>query len=104
MNDLKEVDRLAKAIANLATVIAELLDKKLEEKVPRGAPPRPEIVQDPIAAMLTKKEVAELLKVSPRTLSNLMSKGWLPYVKLGRGIRFFPNVVQNAVRRRQTVF
>ena len=37
---------------------------------------------------LTKREVAELLRVTPRTIDNMMKKGWVVYHKIGRTVRF----------------
>ncbi|MBU6401107.1 MAG: excisionase family DNA-binding protein [Verrucomicrobia bacterium] len=37
---------------------------------------------------LTKDEVAALLRVSRRTVDNLMRRGWLVYHKIGRTVRF----------------
>ena len=38
--------------------------------------------------MQSKKEVADLLKISPSTLSRLLSSGEIPHYKIGRSIRF----------------
>ncbi len=37
---------------------------------------------------LTKKEVAALFRVTPRTIDDWMVKRYLPYFKLGRNVRF----------------
>ena len=37
---------------------------------------------------LTKREVAGLLHVTPRTIDNMMRRGQLVWVKLGRTVRF----------------
>lgn len=37
---------------------------------------------------LTKADVARILKVTPRTVSNWMKTGCLAYYKIGRSIRF----------------
>lgn len=37
---------------------------------------------------LTKREVADILRVSTRTVTNLMRSGVLPFVKIGHIVRF----------------
>ena len=37
---------------------------------------------------LTKREVAELLRVTPRTIDNMMKRGQLVWHKIGRTVRF----------------
>jgi len=37
---------------------------------------------------LTKKDVAQMLQVTERTVDNYMDRGFLPYFKLGRTVRF----------------
>jgi excisionase family DNA binding protein len=49
--------------------------------------PALEIPQPP--GYLTKEEVAQLLKVTTRTVEAYMRQGWLPFVRLGnRTVRF----------------
>ncbi len=38
--------------------------------------------------ILEKPETAGRLKVSPRTLDEWMRKGWVPYLKIGKTVRF----------------
>ena len=42
----------------------------------------------PDKKMLTKREVAEILSLSVRTISRLMSRGDLRYRKIGGSVRF----------------
>jgi excisionase family DNA binding protein len=37
--------------------------------------------------LLTKKEVAERLRMTPRTVERWMREGFIPYIKFGRGRR-----------------
>lgn len=39
--------------------------------------------------ILNKKEVAEMLRVSPRTVLSLARKGVIPSVKIGKEVLFF---------------
>jgi excisionase family DNA binding protein len=50
--------------------------------------------------LLTKEEVAELLRVSPRTIERLVNARELPFVKLDRAIRFHRRDVVELVNRR----
>lgn len=50
--------------------------------------------------MLTEKEVAAQLKVSPATVRRWRRSGKLPFVKLGRLVRFFPAAVEAFVAER----
>ena len=47
---------------------------------------------------LNKKQVAQRLNVSARTVDNLMRNGGLPYQKLGRLVRFEPADVDAHLR------
>lgn len=38
--------------------------------------------------LLNKKELSEMLKVSMRTVDNLMVKNEIPYIKVGGSVRF----------------
>jgi len=38
--------------------------------------------------MLDKHDVERILKVSPGTVNNMMRRGELPYVKIGKVVRF----------------
>jgi excisionase family DNA binding protein len=52
-------------------------------------------------ALLTKSELAPKLKISGRTLDEWMRKGRVPFMKLGKSVRFrWPDVLEklNAYR------
>ena len=51
------------------------------------------------ARPMTKSELAKFLKVSPRTVDNYVSSRRIPYIKLGRLIRFRPADVERALKR-----
>jgi excisionase family DNA binding protein len=40
------------------------------------------------AEFLTKREVAAMLRVSPRTLDTWLQRGLVPHIRLGRSVRF----------------
>jgi predicted site-specific integrase-resolvase len=41
-----------------------------------------------IDGLLTKRGLAPKLQISPRTLSYWMKRGWVPYIKIGKTVRF----------------
>ena len=41
-----------------------------------------------IDGLLTKRGLAPKLQISPRTLSYWMKRGWVPYIKIGKSVRF----------------
>jgi excisionase family DNA binding protein len=41
-----------------------------------------------IDGLLTKRGLAPRLEISTRTLDDWMRRGWVPYIKLGRTVRF----------------
>jgi excisionase family DNA binding protein len=50
--------------------------------------------------LMTKEEVAELLRVNPRTVERWAKDGELPAVKLKRTVRFHRRDVVDFLRRR----
>ena len=60
-------------------------------------PSRPETSDD----LLDKWELAPKLRISKRSLDNWMKRGWLPYIKLGRSVRFrWRDVVEQLAKYR----
>jgi len=51
----------------------------------------------PVRALLTVPEVAELLRLSPRSVRRLIAEGRLPIVRLGHAIRIRPQDVDALV-------
>jgi excisionase family DNA binding protein len=52
------------------------------------------------SALLTAREVAALLKLSPSTVARLQRMRVLPFVKVGRSVRFRKIDVERALARR----
>jgi excisionase family DNA binding protein len=50
-----------------------------------------------IQNLLTKREVAELFRVSLRTVSNWMRCGIVPFIRIGSVVRFDRDAVRKAV-------
>jgi len=48
---------------------------------------------------LTKAEVAAWLRKDIRTISNWMRRGWIPYYKIGRAVRFKESEVEAQLRK-----
>ena len=68
---------VAEIISERVLRLGEAADAKLKELPAR--------VPDPV---LNKKDLAERLRVGMRTVDTWMKKGWLPYVKIGKAVRF----------------
>jgi hypothetical protein len=49
--------------------------------------------------LITEKEQAARLRVCERHLINLRKKRLIPYVKLGKSIRYNPNAVERALAK-----
>ena len=42
----------------------------------------------PQGELLKKAQLAEALNMSTRSIENYMARGWVPYVRIGRCVRF----------------
>jgi len=49
--------------------------------------------------LLNKKTGAKLIGVSIRTLDNLMDRGDLPFIRVGRQIKIHPNDLESFISR-----
>jgi excisionase family DNA binding protein len=54
-------------------------------------------------ALLTKKEAAAYLRVSPRTITNLVSRGVLHVVRVTRNALFYEDALAALVASRESV-
>lgn len=52
-----------------------------------------------IAKHLTTEQLAEQLSVGKRTIRQWMTDGRIPYLKIGRAVRFDPEKVETALSR-----
>ena len=50
--------------------------------------------------LITKKELSARIGVTCRTLESWMRLGHIPYIKIGRSVRFDPEAVGRFIRRR----
>jgi excisionase family DNA binding protein len=79
---------LAEAIDALAVVIAQVITervRRIEEATDRKLADLPARAADPV---LTKRELAARLRVTVRTIDGWMKERYLPYLKIGRSVRF----------------
>ena len=54
-------------------------------------------ISDKEQRLLKKGQLAEKMCVKPRTIDNWMKVGWLPYLKIGKTVRFeFSSVMENS--------
>ena len=49
--------------------------------------------------LLTTEQAAEILKIKPGTLRSWVSQRKIPYVKLGRLVRFDKNAIENFIEQ-----
>jgi excisionase family DNA binding protein len=54
---------------------------------------------EPPAPFLTKSQLAMLLRCSERHVDNLRRRGLLPYINLGRSVRFRRDAVLTAIKK-----
>ena len=47
-----------------------------------------EHVERQLEGLLTKRGLAPRLEISPRTLDAWMKRGFVPYIKIGKSVRF----------------
>jgi predicted DNA-binding transcriptional regulator AlpA len=47
-----------------------------------------------VEQLWSRKIVAQRFDYSTRTINDWMAKGWLPYVKIGKSVRFVPGDVE----------
>ena len=65
-----------------------------------NVPESPTPANEP-SPLLTTKDVARLLSVSPRKVWQLLNCGELPVIRIGRAVRFDPKDIEVFKRRRK---
>lgn len=85
MDNTTDTKRLADAINALALTMTEIMTERL-----RAATDLQEhkIANKMIDPMLNKREIAARLRFSVRGVDNWMKRGLIPYLKIGRSVRF----------------
>jgi excisionase family DNA binding protein len=104
MNNSSETQRLAAAVASIASTIAKLIDAKLRSAIDArvaGNAPRSQMEEPAIEieSWKSKKQMAAHFNVSTRTIDEWMRKGYLPYFRIGRQVRFKKSDVDEAMNR-----
>lgn len=95
MNQTSETKRLADAVANIATTIAEIIETRLqttgsglEQRLQAsGNMLEQKIARRTIQPIVKKKEAAAYFGVTVRSIDNWMKRGYLPYYKIGYCVR-----------------
>lgn len=104
MNEKSDTKRLADAVANIAATITEIIELKVKELAQTANSSRPASggieSLSPTEGWASFQVTADHLKVSRRTLSTWMKRGYVPYIKIGKGIRFKLSEVDEAMKRR----
>jgi hypothetical protein len=59
-------------------------------------------MQNDAKLFVTEREAARLISVSPRHLHSLRQQGLVPFVRLGRSVRYSPTAVAEAIVRNLT--
>ena len=94
MDQISETKRLAEAVANIAATITGIIDARMQSA---AAVLEQRIAQKTIEPLLSKRQVAEQLNVTARTVDNWMGRGYLPYYRIGRNIRFRMGDIQDCL-------
>lgn len=55
-----------------------------------------------VKRLLTREEAAELMSISVRQLANLMARGEISVVRIGKSVRFRPEHINEFVARNTT--
>ena len=104
MNNESEIKRLSDAVASITSTITEIIDTRLKlatemSKDVDGWAGR-SLVPRATEGWVGKMEVARHFKISCRTVDNWMSNGSLPYIRIGRNVRFKLSEADEALNRR----
>jgi len=104
MINSSETKRLTDALAGIAATITEIISAEVKEASGAGAGAdlaSRHLIEPPTAIeqWVTKRDVAEHFKISVRTVENWMKKGLLPYIRLGKGVRFKLSEADETINR-----
>jgi excisionase family DNA binding protein len=80
--------RLAEAVAALAATITEVINERLRELSAAATETPPAVVERAAEPFITMAELLERVRVSRRTMYVWMQKGYVPYIRVGRSLRF----------------
>jgi excisionase family DNA binding protein len=100
MSQISESNRLAGAVANFTAPVTEMIDTKMLSAWAGAEQKNALKIQVPL---ITRKQVAELLSVSLRTVDRWIARGELPYYKLGKVVRFKLSDIQERLETKWKV-
>ena len=80
--------RLAEAVAALAATITEVINERVREELAAATATTPGVVERTAEPFITMAELLERVRVSRRTMYSWMQKGYVPYIRVGRSVRF----------------
>lgn len=81
MDGNADLKRLEGAITNLANTVAAIINERMQQATSEQA-------RHPAEPFITKQQLAQHFNVSARTIENWRRRGVLPYVKVGKVLRF----------------
>lgn len=84
-NSTSDTQRLAEAIEKFAATLTDIVTERLHTIAQIQ---EQKIAHKTIEPLLSKKQLAEALGASVRTIENWMQKGYLPYYKLDKKVLF----------------
>jgi len=108
MNNPSEIKRLSDEVTSIASTITEIITTRLKtaNDMPNAADAvswRRSLGSTAIEGWVGKAELAQHFKISRRTVDNWMSKGSLPYIRIGRNVRFKLSEADEALNRRHRI-
>jgi len=96
MNEDSQKEKLFEAADALGQAITEIINTHLKTLGNRMA-------AMPVEPLVSKKEVAKHLGVQVRTVDNWIGRGYIPYYKVGRSVRFRLSDVQAHLDQRHRI-
>ena len=104
MNNSSEINRLTNSIAGLVKTITEIVNEKVKEANEVRASANVALQQQAshpitIERWVGKKGVAEHFKISVRTADNWMKRRLLPYIRIGKNVRFKLSEAEESLNR-----
>ena len=99
-----EIRKLAEALARVATALTEIIEARLitPSKLPASPQVHPLPAESPrleSERWANKTELARHFQVSVRTVQNWMEGRRVPYIRIGRSVRFKISDVETALNR-----
>jgi excisionase family DNA binding protein len=85
MSEISDTKRLADAINALAVTMTEIMTERMRMI---AEDQKRKIGQRMIDPLLNKREIAQRLRFSVRSVDGWMKRGLIPYLKIGRSVRF----------------